>query len=89
MFLAVKLERYLYKYVPNRVLYLLDQARECERLRARTDAYAYRQQAYELAYLMYALGDKQFSDEILLALEDSASGAEARKVLASMAREEE
>jgi len=54
MFHGEKLERYLYKYVPNRVLYLLDQARECERLRARTDAYAYRQQAYELAYLMYA-----------------------------------
>jgi len=53
MFHGEKLERYLYKYVPNRVLYLLDQARECERLRARTDAYAYRQQAYELAYLMY------------------------------------
>ena len=83
------LERYLYKYVPNRVLYLLDQAREFEAHHARSFARECRQQAYELAYLMYSLGDKGFSDEILLALEDSASGAEARKVLASMAREEE
>jgi len=89
MFHGEKLERYLYKYVPNRVLYLLDQARECERAGARTDAYAYRQQVYELAYLLYNIGDRQFSDEILIALEDSASGAEARKYLENMVREEE